>query len=271
MTSTNSRLQKAFSASKKSLVAYLTAGDPSVDECVAAARAAVDNGVDVLEIGVPFSDPVADGPVIQRAMLRALDNGGGFIQALQIVERIRSFSQVPIVLFGYANPLFWEGLDAACCKMKQAGVDGLLVVDVPGEEAGPMRNAAAQAGLDWVALVAPTTGIERAAKLAQEATGFVYVISMTGVTGGALVDTKRIEPVIAAVRQAATIPVCVGFGVRDRASAQAVAKVADGVVVGSAIVAALEAGQQDGTSAQRVANCIKELRTAIDEREFRTH
>jgi tryptophan synthase alpha chain len=264
IASTFSRLRET---QKKALVIYLTAGDPDVPGCVAAAVAAVRAGADILEIGVPFSDPVADGPVIQRAMLRSLRGGGGIKQTLDVIRKVRAACpEVPIVAFGYVNPLLWDGLEASCAALRGAGADGLLVVDVPSEEAGGLRQAVAGAGLAWVPLITPTTGAERAARIAATATGFVYMVSMTGVTGGALSDVGRLAPLVEAAHRGGGVPVCMGFGVRDRQSAARAAAVADGVVVGSAVVAALEAGTDGGRGAADVGKLVGELRGGVDGR-----
>lgn len=254
MTRLGNTFSKLRAEGRKALVVYLTAGDPDFETSRAAAMAAVEGGADVLELGVPFSDPVADGPVIQQAMGRALAAGGGLEAALQLVASLRRDTNVPIVLFGYVNPLLWDGIENTCRRIAEAGADGMLVVDVPHEEAAPYRSAAAAAGLDWVSLVAPTTPPERAAAIAKEATGFLYVVSMTGVTGGALNGVQAIEPLVKAVRQQSTLPLCVGFGVRDQHTAALAARAADGVVVGSAIVQSLGEGGPRG---------VKEMVTAL--------
>lgn len=245
---------------RKSLVVYLTAGDPDVGTSVEAAIAAFDAGADVLEIGVPFSDPTADGPVIQAAMQRALASGGGLTQALEVARKIRAArTDAPIVLFGYANPLHFRGYEQAARDCAAAGIDAWLVVDTPMEEAEAPRSAAAAAGIDWVGLVAPTSGESRAGQIATGATAFVYVISMTGVTGSDFAGTGRVAPLLESLRGPERVPVCVGFGVSDRSSAASVAKVADGVVVGSAIVKALENGGVDAVRA-----LVRELREGVD-------
>ncbi len=260
-----SRLAEAFTLlraqRRKALLVYLTAGDPDAARSIAAAEAALAAGADILEVGVPFSDPVADGPVIQRAMSRALAGGGGLLPALEVVRAVRQKSQAPIVLFGYCNPLLWYGMEESVRRAKDAGADGLLVVDLPPEEAGPMKAAAAATGLDWVTLVAPTSGPERARRLAETATGFVYVISMTGVTGGAVQDPSAVAPLVEIARRAG-VPACIGFGIRDAKSAAAAGRLADGVVVGSAIVAALETG-----GPARVGELVAELRRGLDAAE----
>jgi tryptophan synthase alpha chain len=246
---------------KKALLVYLTAGDPDGPRSLEAARAAIAAGADLIEIGVPFSDPIADGPVIQRAMGRALAGGGGFLPALELVRKLRAESDIPIVLFGYGNPLLWYGIEDSAKQARAAGADGLLVVDVPPEEADPWRRAAASCGLDWVTLVAPTSGRERAKTLAETASGFVYVVSMTGVTGGALSDPSGVAPLVEVVR-ATGVPACIGFGIRDAESAARAARLADGVVVGSAIVSVLESGGVEGPA--RVGALVAELRRGLD-------
>ena len=263
-----SRIKNKFSElqshNRKALVVYLTAGDPNLEDSVAAALAAIEAGADILEVGVPFSDPLADGPVIQRAMNRAIEGGGGFDGALEVVRRVRAKSDVPIILFGYVNPLMWHGLKESCARVSEAGGDGLLVVDLPPEEADELKGLARERNLDWITLVAPTSGAERTKVLAESASGFVYVISMTGVTGAKLSQTDTVQKVVSMVKSATDVPACVGFGVRDQESARAVAEVADGVVVGSAIVKVLEENQGP-KGAQAVAELVGELRAGIDE------
>ena len=248
---------------KKALVIYLTAGDPDLDTSVRAAIAAVKAGADIIEVGVPFSDPLADGPVIQRAMNRALANGCNFDGALEVVSRLRAETDAPIVVFGYINPLLWKGFEVSARSIREAGGDGILVVDVPPEEAGVFRDTARQHELDWVSLIAPTSGPERAARIAEGASGFLYVISMTGTTGGDLTSTDAAERMIAAARTKSQLPACVGFGVRDAATARAAAEAGEGVVVGSAVVRALESGGPDEGIA-RLEALVGELRRGID-------
>ena len=257
-------LERKREAKQKALVVYLTASDPDYETSLAAAKAAIKAGADVLEIGVPFSDPVADGPVIQRAMQRALQQGGGLEAALRLVAEIREQSDTPIVLFGYLNPLLWLGLEKTFEKVAAAGGDGLLVVDLPSEEDDAVRDLASSVGLEWVSLIAPTTGAERARVIAQKATGFLYAVSMTGVTGGALPDLKPVAEVIDAARSRASTPICIGFGIRDAKSARRAAKLCDGVVVGSAIVAALESTEDGKAGVEGVARCVAELRSGLD-------
>ena len=261
------RLETTFerlaSERKKALVIYLTAGDPDLDTSVDAAVAAVEAGADIIEVGVPFSDPLADGPVIQRAMNRALENGCNFDGALEVVERLRAKTEAPVVVFGYINPLLWKGFDNSAKAIADAGGDGILVVDVPPEESDGFRDIARNHGLDWVSLVAPTSGPERAAQIAERASGFLYVISMMGTTGGDLTSTDAAQAMISAARTKSSLPACVGFGVRDAATARAAAEAGEGVVVGSAVVRALESGgPQEGI--EHLKALVSELRRGID-------
>ena len=264
-----SRLGKTFAGLKeenrKALIIYMTACDPDLDTAVAAAKACIDGGADILEVGVPFSDPLADGPVIQRAMTRALEGGANFGSSLELVRQVRAYhADIPIVLFGYSTPFLWPGFDKSCDLAKDAGADGFLVVDLPPEEAGDCRRAVRERDMDWISLIAPSTGEARAQSIASQATGFLYMISMLGVTGGALQDTSGAEAMIAAARSVSDLPCCLGFGVRDEKTAEAAAKIADGVVVGSAVVKELEAGMEAGDGPQRVLSLVRKLRTGVD-------
>ncbi|MEK7706134.1 MAG: tryptophan synthase subunit alpha [Myxococcota bacterium] len=268
MTVQPSRLTKHLTelraAGRKALVAYVTASDPDVEQSVAVAVAAIDAGADVLEIGVPFSDPVADGPVIQRAMLRALAQGGGFAQALQVAQQVRAQRSAPLVLFGYLNPLLWLGLDESYRRARAAGIDAVLVVDAPHDEAPEVHAGARAAGLDTIPIVAPTTDPARVRAIAREAGGFVYVVSMTGVTGGQLDTFDHLAPMVATVREATRLSVCIGFGIRDAAAAARAAAVCDGVIVGSAIVEAVERGTVSGDVTAQVGRVVRELRAGVD-------
>ncbi len=264
-----SRLGDTFSKLKaedrKALIIYMTACDPDLDTAVAAAKACIDGGADVLEVGVPFSDPLADGPVIQRAMNRALEGGANFKTSLELVRQVRDYNgDIPIVLFGYSNPFLWPGFENSCDLAKEAGADGFLVVDLPPEEAGDCRKAVRERDMDWISLIAPSSGDERAKSIASQATGFLYMISMLGVTGGALQSTAGAEAMIKAARTVSGLPCCLGFGVRDEKSAEAAAKIADGVVVGSAVVQELEAGMESGDGPERVLNLVRKLRSGVD-------
>ncbi len=234
------RIKKTFEALKqkneKALVVYLTAGDPDLATTEALIPAMADAGVDILEIGVPFSDPTADGPVIQAASLRAIQGGATLAGILQLIARIRQACEIPIVLFGYYNPIFIFGCKAFARSAGAAGVDGILVVDLPPEEAAELRQHTDRAGIDFISLVAPTTDDVRIGQITKNAQGFLYYISVTGVTGTAKPDVQDILRDVANIRRIRDLPVIVGFGISTPEQAAEIAPYADGVVVGSAVV-----------------------------------
>lgn len=223
---------------KKVLIGYLTAGDPDVKTSERFMREALANGVDILEIGVPFSDPTADGPVIQAAGQRALKAGTNLKQILRIAKNLRRSFDNPFILFSYANPLFSYGYHKICKDAAKSGIDGFLVVDLPFEEAEEIRKPMRANGLTFIQLIAPTTSPERAMKLLTNADGFVYYIMVKGVTGKRQHFDSGIGAQVTQLREFAKIPVAVGFGISNAAQARAAAKHADAVVVGSALVEA---------------------------------
>ncbi len=232
---------KAASEDRAALIIYLCAGDPSLELTPALVRAAAEGGADIVEIGMPFSDPTADGPAIQKASERALKAGASMGGLLEAVSKVRAEGcDVPLLLFGYYNPILAMGEQALCERAAEAGIDGLLVVDLPMEEAAPLRDTAANNGLDWVPLVAPTSGAERAEQIATTATGFVYYVSMTGVTGSKATDLETAAARAAELQNETHKPVAVGFGIREASDAAVVAAKASGVVVGSAVVRTIE-------------------------------
>jgi tryptophan synthase alpha chain len=254
------RIAKTFEAlstsGRKGLVGYLTAGDPDATASEANILEAVRNGLDVLELGMPFSDPTADGPTIQAASHRALAAGMTLAGVLELVRRIRRESEIPIVLFGYVNPLFRYGYERVCADAAEAGVDGMLVVDLPYEETGELAGPLADNGLFRVPLIAPTTPPERAVVVLRGAAGFVYYIMFRGVTGARTAVAGDVGANLAALRSCTDLPIAVGFGVSDGAQARRVGASADAVVVGSALVKAALAG--------RTAEFVKELRAGLD-------
>jgi tryptophan synthase alpha chain len=265
-----SRLDAAFASGRKVLVTYLCVGDPSVDESVALARACVRAGADVLELGMPFSDPTADGPAIARASQRAIAAGGGFEATVRAARAIRAAEpDVGLVLFGYYNPIFVHGEARAARAAAEAGVDALLVVDLPIEESGPLRKAAAGGGVGFVPLLAPTSRGERVAAvkgaIAEGPVPFVYYVSMTGVTGSGAIDAGEAGRRAAELRRQVGRPVVVGFGIDSREKARAAAKGADGVVVGTAIVRAIEEGRTGEERKASVERLVGELRAGVDE------
>jgi tryptophan synthase alpha chain len=241
-----SRLADVFEVARgrgqKLLVGYLTAGDPNMAASEAAIREALDNGVDILELGVPFSDPTADGPTIQLASQRALAAGTKMADVIALVQRLRADYDQPIVMFGYANPFLAYGYEALCRDVAAAGGDGFLVVDLPFEECAELKCHADPAGLDLIPLVAPTTPPERMRRILADATGFVYYVMVTGVTGQRAEVAADIPERVALLREQTQLPIAAGFGVGDGEQAAAVGDAADAVVVGSALVKAAQNG-----------------------------
>lgn len=268
-----SRLDDTFARCERerrpALVAYLCVGDPSLEESVALAMACVDAGADALELGTPFSDPTADGPAIARASQRALERGGGLAQTLEAARRIRARSDVPLVLFGYFNPIVIRGELATLDEARDAGIDALLIVDLPIDEAKELAAHARDRGLGLVPLVAPTTSDERLTLTRDVARSypvpFVYNVSTTGVTGGAatLADLEAAGARARAVRDAVGRPTVIGFGIDTPERARAAAAHADGVVVGSAIVRAIEGGVTADARISAVTALVGSLRAAL--------
>jgi tryptophan synthase alpha chain len=273
------RLDATFAAlaerRRKALVAFLVVGDPSLDESVELCVAAVEAGADVLELGVPFSDPTADGPAIARAAARAIRGGATLARVIDAAARVRARVAAPLVLFTYLNPVVVLGEERTVALAAAAGVDALLVVDLPPEEAAPLRALASARGLSVVPLVAPTSDAARVAAIAAASRpgpsaprGFAYYVSVAGVTGGSTAGLDAARERAAAVRAAMDRPVVVGFGIDGAATARAAAGAPgegpDGVVVGSALVRRVEAGATPGDRARDVRALVAELRAAID-------
>lgn len=266
-----SRIAKVFDAlaarGRKALVPYITAGDPYPDATVDIMLGMANAGADVIELGVPFSDPMADGPVIQRAAERALAKGIGMGQVLDFVRSFRAKDDAtPVVLMGYANPIERYGIERFVADAKSAGVDGVLVVDYPPEECEAFAATLRKAGLDPIFLLAPTSTEQRMKDVNRVASGYVYYVSLKGVTGAGHLDTSAVAQAVPRIKQHVKLPVGVGFGIRDAQSAKAVGAVADAVVIGSAIVQLLEVQPRDKV-AQAGAAFIAEIRTALDSLE----
>ncbi len=240
-----SRIAETFvrvrAENRAAFVAYLCAGDPDLETSVKACRAVIENGVDVLELGVPFSDPLADGLTNQLAAQRALESGMTMAKVCELVRRIREFSQVPIIFYTYYNLVFANGVENYVRAAREAGVDGMLTLDLPPEESQEVAEACRKHGLQTVMIVAPTTPDSRIARIAAATTGFIYYVSREGVTGVRDQLAGNIPEMLGRIRKHTTLPVVVGFGISSRAQVAQVAAHADGVVVGSALV-----------------NCIKE-------------
>lgn len=249
---------------KKALIPYITAGDPHPDQTVKLLHAMVANGADMIELGVPFSDPMADGPVIQRASERALVHHVGLSRVLDIVREFRQQDNVtPIILMGYANPVEAMGQEKFSDRAKAAGVDGVLTVDYPPEECKEFTALLQARGIDPIFLLSPTTEPARVEVIVNQASGFVYYVSLKGVTGAKNLDIEEVAQKVAEIRTLTDLPVGVGFGVRDAATATAVAAIGDAVVVGSRMVQAVEQSN-DQNLVDNVAALMKELRIAVD-------
>jgi tryptophan synthase alpha chain len=240
MTRIGARFEKLKKEGRAGFVGFVTAGDPSLDRTVEIAIEMDKAGVDVLELGVPFSDPLADGPVIQRSSQRALDRGVTLRDVLGVVRRIREKSEIPIVLFGYYNPFLRYGIEKAVRDARAAGVDGSLVTDLPPDEAAEWIGVARAADLDTVFLAAPTSPPERLRAVAEASRGFVYAVSRTGVTGERDAISADASPLVASVKKSTALPVALGFGIHKPEQVAAAAKVADAVVVGTTLVRFLE-------------------------------
>ncbi len=248
---------------EKALIVYLTAGDPSLDVTQELILQLEKAGVDILEIGVPFSDPTADGPVIQAASQRALKTGTTLERVLAMIADIRRDSQIPIVLFGYYNPIFAYGVEKFAQAAQKAGVDGVLVVDLPFEEAQELRTHTDPAGLDFIPLVAPTTGKDRLKTILGNATGFLYTISITGVTGTAAPKIEDIAREVGKIRKLTKMPIAVGFGISSAAQAEEIAIFADGIVIGSAVVRLIDENRNNSELMKIIADYAKEIKKRL--------
>jgi len=251
---------------RKGLIPYITAGDPAPALTVPLMRALVESGADILELGVPFSDPMADGPVNQRSSERALANGVGLRDVLAMVKEFRGQDTgTPVVLMGYANPVEAMGGEQFLAAASDAGVDGVIVVDYPPEEAAPFAALAKSRGVDAIFLLAPTSTPDRIRDVARIGSGYLYYVSLKGVTGAASLDLTDVAKRIPLLREATKLPIGVGFGIRDAQSAQRVAELADAVVIGSRIIQEIEAAGPD-KAVERVRELIKPIRAALDAR-----
>jgi tryptophan synthase alpha chain len=263
-----SRIQGRFAAlakaKRKALIPYITAGDPHPSLTVPLMRALVEAGADILELGVPFSDPMADGPVIQRSGERALKHGVGLADVLKLVSEFRKAdSATPIVLMGYANPIEAMGTTGFLQAAKAAGVDGVIVVDYPPEECAEFAEAAKAQDIDPIFLLAPTSTDKRIHEVARCGSGYLYYVSLRGVTGASHLDLSEVSKRIPQIRAATNLPIGVGFGIRDAESARRVAETADAVVIGSRIIQEIEAGAPDQACA-RVKQFLRPIRQALD-------
>ena len=257
-------LEQLNSKGRKALVTYLVAGDPDLETTLEAMHQMVKSGVNLIELGVPFSDPAAEGPTIQRSHERALDNHVGLTTVFELLQKFRQQDpDTPVILMGYANPIEWMGLESFAQRAAQAGADGVLTVDLPPEEAVDYQKAYEKAGLVSIFLVAPTTQPARIKQIADLANGFIYYVSLKGVTGSSKLDASELEERLQLLRQYSSLPVCVGFGIKTAEDAVKVASVADGVVIGSSIVELLDTTPK-AERMNALAGYLSEIRNAID-------
>jgi tryptophan synthase alpha chain len=261
------RIEKKFASlranNEKALIVYLTAGDPSLDITKKLIFGLEKAGVDILEIGVPFSDPTADGPVIQAASQRALKAGTTLEGVLNLVTEVRKVSEIPIVLFGYFNPIFAYSVNKFAHAALKAGVDGVLVVDLPYEEAQELRIYTDAVGIDFISLIAPTTDKERLSKIAAKATGFLYYISITGITGTAAPKIDNIKTEVEKIREITKLPIAVGFGISTPWQAREIGRFADGVVIGSAVVRLIDENKNNHDLVKIVSGYANVIKNAL--------
>ena len=264
MSRISATFEKLRAAKRSALIPFVTAGDPAPRQTVPVMHALVKAGADVIELGVPFSDPMADGPVIQRSSERALKHGVGLRDVLALVAEFRrTDAATPVVLMGYANPVEHMGLAAFVAQARAAGVDGVLIVDYPPEESGDWLEALAGSGIDPIFLLSPTSSDKRIDIVARVARGYISYVSLKGVTGASHIDTRDVEAMIARIRARTSVPVGVGFGIRDGETARRVARVADAVVIGSRIVQEIADAPPDSAAA-RAGEVLGEFRAAMD-------
>ncbi len=250
-------------AREKAFVPFVTAGDPDLETTGELVLALAENGADLIELGIPFSDPSADGPTIQRASERALARGTTLRKTLALVAKLRAQVKIPLIVMGYANPYYALGVDGCAQACADAGVDGLLCPDLPPEEGRDLYGALAKRGVDGVLLASPTTTRERMRMLVHNTRGFLYYVSLTGVTSARSALAAGIEAGVASVRELGEIPVCVGFGISRPEHAAAIGRFADGVAVGSAIVDKIEAARSKGAAVDAVARFAQEMKAAL--------
>ena len=264
MSRIQGRFEALAQAKRKALIPYITAGDPHPSLTVPLMRALVEAGADILELGVPFSDPMADGPVIQRSGERALKHGVGLKDVLQFVKQFREKDgATPIVLMGYANPIEAMGIDRFAAAAKAAGIDGVIVVDYPPEECVDFSALMKRNDIDPIFLLAPTSTKKRIDEVARSGSGYLYYVSLRGITGAGNLDFSEVTAKIPGIRAATRLPIGVGFGIRDAESARRIAASADAVVIGSRLIQEIEAGAAEGAVA-RVKAFLQPIRQALD-------
>ena len=268
MNRINTRLAQIRKDKRKALITYIVNGDPVVDATLKTMHAMVAAGVDIIELGVPFSDPMAEGPVIALGHERALEHNISLTSTIALVKEFRQTdADTPVLLMGYLNPVERMGYETFARTASAAGVDGLLTVDLPPEEAEPLNAELKKVGIENIFLIAPTTSNQRAESIVKLAGGFLYYVSLKGVTGAGHLDIDSVEQKVAEIRKMTDLPICVGFGIKDAQTAKAIARTADGAVVGSVLVGCMGAmADQSGDAiAAAVAALIEPIRQGLDE------
>ncbi|MEW6616264.1 MAG: tryptophan synthase subunit alpha [Thermodesulfobacteriota bacterium] len=263
MTRITRVFQRLSASNRKALIPYITAGDPSLDLTKKLIFQLEESGADIIELGVPFSDPMADGPTIQRASERALANSVSLRDVLDLVSEIRMHTEIPLILFGYYNPFFTYGAEKFSRDAREAGVDGVLIVDLPPEEVDELKVYVDKDNLDIIFLIAPTSNKDRIKLITNKASGFIYYVSVTGVTGARSNLNSRIEEYVAKVKEFTCLPVGVGFGISTPGQAGKVARWADAVIVGSAIVKIIEENLNSPDMVKKVGQFVKSLKEGI--------
>lgn len=262
-----SRIEKKFEELKKkkgkALITYIMAGDPSLQETERLILELEKAGADLIELGIPFSDPLADGPTIQKAAGRALQNGISLSDVIDLVKRVRKTSRIPLIFMSYYNPIFKYGEERFVKDAVKAGVDGIIVPDLPPEEAGELIGCSREYGLDTVFLLAPTSGDDRIRKVCKESTGFIYYVSLTGVTGAREGVAKDIKSRLKKIKAFTELPVAVGFGVSKPEQAKEISSWADGIIVGSAVVKVIEENIGKKTMTKRLHDFVKSLKSSM--------
>ena len=269
MTEAQNRIDRRFAElrgeGRKALVTYVVAGDGGVENTVDLMHQLVASGSDLIELGVPFSDPMAEGPVIQKGHERALANKASLRKCLAMVKEFRTRdADTPVILMGYANPIEKMGAEAFADGLKEAGADGALTVDLPAEEAGPLNTLLNARNLRNIFLLTPTTSDARIKQITELASGFVYYVSLKGVTGAGHLDLESVRDNLARIRRHTDLPLCVGFGIKDGASAKAVSADGDGAVVGSVLVSAVGGAADIAEAKARIGELVQEMRSALD-------
>ncbi len=255
-----SRIEKVFAdKNKKALIGYVTVGYPSIEATLEIVPALAENGCDIIELGIPFSDPLADGPIIQKSSYEALQNGITPRKCIETARKLRKNIDTPLIFMGYYNPVLHYGVEDFCRQCARAGIDGLIIPDLPPEEGVELEQAASANMIDLIDLLAPTSDDERIDIVAEKSTGFIYLVSITGITGSGTELPPELENFVTRVRRKTSKPLCVGFGITNPEQAKRVASVADGIIVGSKIITLIE----EDPSLGKMKSFIKDLREAI--------